>query len=139
MDQNDNKNKRGGGKGGGNWRGVIQLVCWALLLTIVISYASSYMNSAGRQSSSVELEYKADFLEMLERGDVAAVDFDNSESILIITPVDGYVYTDGEGRAYTKTTLEDGTGAYTVTDELGQERQVSLRLFTVQLIFRMAA
>ena len=99
MDQNDNKNKRGGGKNSGSWRGVVQLVCWALLLTIVISYASTYMTSAGRQSSSVELEYKTDFLEMLERGDVASVDFDNAESILIITPVDGYVYTDSEGRA----------------------------------------
>ena len=133
MDQNDNKNKRGGGKNGGSWRGVVQLVCWALLLTIIISYASTYMTSAGRQSSSVELEYKKDFLEMLERGDVAAVDFDNSESILIITPVDGYVYTDKEGRAYTKATLEDGTSVYTVTDEQGREQKVSLRLFTVQL------
>ena len=70
MDQNDNKNKGGrGGKNGGSWRGVVQLACWALLLTIVISYASTYMTSAGRQSSSVELEYKTDFLEMLERGD----------------------------------------------------------------------
>ncbi|EOS65121.1 ATP-dependent zinc metalloprotease FtsH [Oscillibacter sp. 1-3] len=133
MDQNDNKNKRGGGKNSGSWRGVVQLVCWALLLTIVISYASTYMTSAGRQSSSVELEYKKDFLEMLEYGDVAAIDFDNSEAILIITPVDGYVYTDKEGREYTKVTLEDGTPAYTVTDEQGQEQQVSLRLFTVQL------
>ena len=132
MDQNDNKNKRGGGKNGGSWRGVLQLVCWALLLTIVISYASTYMNSAGRQASSVEVEY-SDFLDMLQFGDVAAIDFDNAESILIITPVDGYVYTDKEGRAYTKATLEDGTTAYTVTDELGQERQVSLRFFTVQL------
>ncbi len=140
MDQNDNKNKRGG-KSGGSWRGVVQLVCWALLLTIVISYASTYMTSAGRQSSSVELEYKKDFLEMLERGDIAAVDFDNSEAILIITPVDGYVYTDSEGREYKKITLEDGAAAYTVlasaSEENGaysaQERPVSLRLFTVQL------
>ena len=142
MDQNDNKNKGGrGGKNGGSWRGVVQLVCWALLLTIVISYASTYMTSAGRQSSSVELEYKTDFLEMLERGDVASVDFDNAESILIITPVDGYVYTDSEGRAYKKITLEDGSAAYMVSapapGESGTysqpERPVSLRFFTVQL------
>ena len=119
MDQNDNKNKRGGGKSGGNWRGVVQLVCWALLLTIVISYASTYMTSAGRQASSVELEY-SDFLDMLQFGDVASIDFDNAESILIITPVDGYVYTDSEGREYAKTTLEDGTHAYTVADEIGR-------------------
>ena len=132
MDQNDNKNKRGGGKSGGNWRGVVQLVCWALLLTIVISYASTYMTSAGRQASSVELEY-SDFLDMLQFGDVASIDFDNAESILIITPVDGYVYIDSEGREYAKTTLEDGTSAYTVADEQGRKQQIALRLFTVQL------
>ena len=140
MDQNDNKNKRGGGKNGGSWRGVVQLVCWALLLTIVISYASTYMTSAGRQASSVELEY-SDFLDMLQFGDVASIDFDNAESILIITPVDGYVYTDKEGAEYKKITLEDGTAAYTVSvpaaGESGaytqSDRPVSLRFFTVQL------
>ena len=142
MDQNDNKNKRGGsGKNGGSWRGVVQLVCWALLLTIVISYASTYMTSAGRQSSSVELEYKTDFLEMLKHGKVAAVEFDNSESILIITPVDGYVYTDSEGVNFTKITQEDGSAAYMVSAPVPgkenaysqSERPVSLRFFTVQL------
>ena len=140
MDQNDNKNKRGGGKNGGSWRGVVQLVCWALLLTIVISYASTYMTSAGRQASSVELEY-SDFLDMLQFGDVASIDFDNAESILIITPVDGYVYTDKDGAEYKKITLEDGTAAYTVSvpaaGESGgytqSDRPVSLRFFTVQL------
>ena len=140
MDQNDNKNKRGGGKNGGSWRGVVQLVCWALLLTIVISYASTYMTSAGRQASSVELEY-SDFLDMLQFGDVASIDFDNAESILIITPVDGYVYTDKEGAEYKKITLEDGTAAYMVSvpaaGESGaytqSDRPVSLRFFTVQL------
>ena len=140
MDQNDNKNKRGGGKNGGSWRGVVQLVCWALLLTIVISYASTYMTSAGRQASSVELEY-SDFLDMLQFGDVASIDFDNAESILIITPVDGYVYTDKDGAEYKKITLEDGTAAYTVSvpaagesgDYTQSDRPVSLRFFTVQL------
>ena len=79
-----------------NWRGFIHLICWAVLLAVLVSYATTYMTSMGHQASSVELEY-SEFLDMLDFGKVAGVDFDNSESILIITPVDGYVYTNGEG------------------------------------------
>ena len=131
MDQNNNNKKPGGGKNS-NWRGFIHLICWAVLLAVLVNYATTYMTSMGRQASSVELEY-SEFLDMLDFGKVAAVDFDNSESILLITPVDGYVYTDGEGTAYTKTTLEDGTSAYTFTNALGQEQHASLELFTVRL------
>ena len=44
MNPNDNKNKKNN-KSCGNWRGVASLVGWALLLTIVFSYASSVMGS----------------------------------------------------------------------------------------------
>ena len=40
MNPNDNKNNKNN-KPGGNWRGVASLVGWALLLTIIFSYASS--------------------------------------------------------------------------------------------------
>ncbi len=130
MDQNNNKkpdqNKNS------NWRGFIHLICWAVLLAVLVSYATTYMTSMGRQASSVELEYSR-FLDMLDAGEVAAVDFDNSESILVITPVDGYVYTDGEGTAYTKATFEDETPGYTFTNALGQEQRTFLKFFTVQL------
>ena len=43
MNPNDNKNNRKNNKPGGNWRGVASLVGWALLLTIIFSYASSVM------------------------------------------------------------------------------------------------
>ena len=39
MNPNDNKNNKNN-KPGGNWRGVASLVGWALLLTIIFSYAS---------------------------------------------------------------------------------------------------
>ena len=103
MDQNNNK-KPDGGKNS-NWRGFIHLICWAVLLAVLVSYATTYMTSMGHQASSVELEYSV-FLDMLDFGKVAGVDFDNSESILIITPADGYIYTDEEGIEYTKTTFE---------------------------------
>ena len=69
----------------------------------------------------------------MDFGKVAGVDFDNSESILIITPVDGYVYTNSEGMEYTKSTQEDGTAVYTHVDGEGREMKLSLELFTVQL------
>ena len=109
MDQNNkNKpNKPGGNKpGGSNWRGVISLLCWAVILTAIISYAGTYMTSAGPSSSSVALVY-GDFLDMVEAGQVDSVAFDNDESILVITPRDGYTYTDSQGTVYTKTGADD--------------------------------
>ena len=131
MDQNNNNKKPGGGKNG-NLRGFLQLVCWAVLLALLVNYAATYMTSMGRQASSVELEYSA-FLDMLDAGEVVGVDFDNSESILLITPEDGYVYTDPEGNRYTKSTQEDGTAVYTRTDGEGRELKLSLEFFTVRL------
>ena len=126
MNPNDNKNKKNN-KSGGNWRGVASLVGWALLLTIVFSYASSVMGSTGRQASSVNIEYGA-FLDMVESGQVERVEFDNTEDILIITPEDGYTYTDENGTEYTKT--ERG---YTYVDAAGQQQTAHLELFTVQI------
>ena len=134
MDQNNqNKpNKPGGGKSGGNWRGVISLICWAVLLTALVSYAGTYMTSSVRQSSSVELVY-GDFLDMVEDGQVESVAFDNGESILVITPKDGYSYTDSEGVTYTKTGEDDhGNILYTYLNPIGKEQQTTLRFFTLQ-------
>ena len=103
-----------------------------MLLALLVNYAATYMTSMGRQASSVELEYSA-FLDMLDAGEVVGVDFDNSESILLITPEDGYVYTDPEGNRYTKSTQEDGTAVYTRTDGEGRELKLSLEFFTVRL------
>ena len=134
MDQNNkNKpNKPGGNKSGGNWRGVISLICWAVILTAIISYAGTYMTSAGHSSSSVELVY-GDFLAMLEDGQAEAVAFDKDESILIITPKNGYTYTDSQGVTYTKTGEDDrGNIIYTYLNPIGKEQQTTLRFFTVQ-------
>ena len=134
MDQNNkNKpNKPGGNRPGGNWRGVISLICWAVLLTAIFSFAGNYMTNSVRQSSSVELVY-GDFLAMLEDGQAEAVAFDNDESILVITPKNGYTYTDSQGVTYTKTG-DDGRGniIYTYLNPIGKEQQTTLRFFTVQ-------
>ena len=53
MNQNNKKNSRPDGGKNSNWRGLLSLISWALLLTIIVSYATNYMNSAGRRASSV--------------------------------------------------------------------------------------
>ena len=127
MDSNDHKNNSGGSKGNGNWRGILSLVCWALLLTILINSATAYLGSTGRQSSSVPIE-NSEFVDMVKSGQVESVEFSNSENILLITPRENYVYTDSEGVNYVKT--KDG---YLYTNAAGAQQTVSLRLFTVQI------
>ena len=131
MDQN-NKKKNNANNKNSNWRGVAALVGWALLLTILISYVTSYMNGAGNQSSTVTLDY-SEFVSMVESGEVDSVDFSNSENILIITPKDGYTYTDEDGTAFTKATDAKNQTYYTFTNAGGQEQQTSLKLITVQI------
>ena len=67
MNPNDNKNNKNSKNN--NWRGIISLICWALVLTIVVSYFTNVMGSTGRQASSVNLEY-SQFVEMVESGQV---------------------------------------------------------------------
>ena len=126
MNPNDNKNNKNN-KPGGNWRGVASLVGWARLLTSIFSYASSVIGSTGRQASSINVEY-GEFQEMVESGQVARVEFDNAEDILLITPEEGYSYTAEDGTVYTKT--EDG---YTYMHAAGQEQTAHLELFTVRI------
>lgn len=125
MNPNDNKNNKNSKNN--NWRGIISLVCWALVLTIVVSYFTNVMGSTGRQASSVNLEY-SQFVEMVESGQVESVRFDNSEPILIITPEPGYTYTSEDGTVYTKT--ENG---YSYQDGTGNTVTTQLELFTVQI------
>ena len=132
MNQN-NKNRKPSRPGGGknsNWRGLLSLISWALLLTIIVSYASSYMSSAGHRASSVEMEY-GEYQQMVLDGQVEAVSFDNEEAILIITPVDGYTYTAESGTTYTKRTDEDGNAVYSTDKADGTT--ASLEFFTVQI------
>ena len=136
MDQNKKNNQKpgrpGGGKGGG-WQGLIQVICWAGVLAILLSYANNYMRSAGTQSSSVEVPYST-FITMVESGDVSHVDFDNEEAILLITPEDGYIYTDPDGVSYRKSTSEDGVALYTPVGSEDGRQPVALQLFTVQIV-----
>ena len=130
MDQNNKKNPRSNGGKNNNWRGLVSLISWALLLTVIVSLATSYMGSTGRSASSVALEY-GEYRDMVMGGDVQSVDFDNEESLLLITPVDGYVYTAADGTTYTKSTDDKGNAVYTTGK--ADSKPVSLQLFTVKV------
>ena len=130
MDQNNQNNKKPGRSGkGGSWQGLIQVICWAGVLAILLSYAGNYMSGAGNQASSVELEYSV-FQSMAAGGQLERVDFDTEEAILILTPVDGYTYMAEDGTTYVKSTDENGSAVYR-SDRGGES--TSLRFFTVQI------
>ena len=132
MDQNDKNNKNRRGNRNSNLLGAGKLVAWALALTLVFYCTSSYMGTAGRQASNSNIEY-SDFVAMTEEKQVADVSVDSSEGLLYITPKDGYVYTDQNGVAYTKSTDTDGDAVYTYTDSAGKQQTASLKLFTVKM------
>ena len=132
MDQNDKNNKNRRGNRNSNLLGAGKLVAWALALTLVFYCTSSYMGTAGRQASNINIEY-SDFVAMTEDKQVADVSVDSSEGLLYITPKDGYVYTDEDGVAYTKSTDTDGDAVYTYTDSAGKQQTASLKLFTVKM------
>ena len=130
MDQNDKNNKNR--RGNRNLLGAVKLVAWALALTVVFYCTNSYMGTAGKQASSINIKY-SDFVAMTEARQVEDVTVDSSEGLLYITPADGYVYTDEDGTAYTKSTDKDGKTVYTYTDSDGKTQTAALRLFTVKM------
>ena len=132
MDQNDKNNKNRRGNRNSNLLGAGKLVAWALALTLVFYCTSSYMGTAGRQASNINIEY-SDFVAMTEDKQVADVSVDSSEGLLYIVPKDGYVYTAENGTAYTKSTDQDGKAVYAFTDADGKEHTAALKLFTVKM------
>ena len=56
MDQNDKNNKNRRGRNS-NLAGAAKLVAWALALTVVFYCTNSYMGTAGKQASSINIKY----------------------------------------------------------------------------------
>ena len=132
MDQNDKNNKNRRGNRNSNLLGAGKLVAWALALTLIFYCTNSYMGTAGKQASNVNIEY-SDFVAMTEDRQVEDVSVDSSEGLLYITPKDGYVYTNEDGVAYTKSTDKDGKTVYSYTDADGKQQTAELKLFTVKM------
>ena len=114
-----NNNNRGGKNGKGNFRGVLTLIAWALVLTVAFNYFNAYNRNAANKTSSHEIKY-SEMITMIEKDQVAEVLF--KDSTIYITPVDGYVYTE-----------EVTSGGKTETKTYKQSEDSSLTLYTAYL------
>ncbi len=114
---NGNNNNRSGKNGkNSNFRGILTLVAWALVLTVVFQYFNAYNKNTANKSTSHEIKY-SDMIDMIEKDQVDEVLF--KDSTIYITPVNGYVYTEevtSGGKPETKTyrqSEESGLTLYT--------------------------
>ena len=114
-----NNNNSGGKNGKGNFRGVLTLIAWALVLTVAFNYFNAYNRNAANKTSSHEIKY-SDMITMIEKNQVDEVLF--KDSTIYITPVDGYVYTE-----------EVTSGGKTETKTYKQSEDSSLTLYTAYL------
>ena len=106
MNQNDKRNDQNN-KGGKNLQGVLRLVAWALLLTLVLRYAGLYINSKTGNAASAEIPYST-FIDLIEKDKAEFVRFDSDAQLLRLTTKADYTYTDEDGKAFT------GKNFYTV-------------------------
>ena len=106
MNQNDKRNDQNN-KGGKNAQGILRLVAWALLLTLVLRYAGLYINSRSGNAASAEIPYST-FITLIEDGKAEFVRFDSDAQLLRLTTKGDYTYTDEDGKAFT------GKSFYTV-------------------------
>ena len=81
--QNQNRNR--------NMRGVVTLIIWALVLTVVFNYINAYSNNLTKRASSHEIPY-SQLIDLIQEDQVAELKIENG--VLYATPVDGYVYTE---------------------------------------------
>ena len=97
MGPNNRNNRNRGDKnrrrGGGMW----SIVLWALLLTIGVNYLSVMLDQARTAESSCEIAY-SELVELVEEGKVKSIEF--GDTVFTITPVDGFTYTDDDGKRY---------------------------------------
>ena len=97
MDQNDKNNKNR--NGGDRRKGVLSLLIWALVLTIGFNYMLSAMDTARKAETTKFIRYD-EFLELVREDKIAEVEITDND--LNLTPVEGFVYTDEEGKTYSK-------------------------------------
>ncbi len=89
---NNNKNKK-------NVNGLLILVAWAIVLTVVFNYLSAASRQANTAASTHEIHY-SEFQDLVEEGVVEEVLFADGQ--IRLTTKEGYVYTDEEGNTYDK-------------------------------------
>ena len=91
MDPNNKKDQKNNQNRNRNMRGVVTLIIWALVLTVVFNYINAYSNNLTKRASSHEIPY-SQFIDLIQEDQVAELKIENG--VLYATPVDGYVYTE---------------------------------------------
>ena len=91
MDPNNKKDQKNNQNRNRNMRGVVTLIIWALVLTVVFNYINAYNNNLTKRASSHEIPY-SQFIDLIQEDQVAELKIENG--VLYATPVDGYVYTE---------------------------------------------
>ncbi len=99
MNDNQNKNSNHNNKNKKNLNGLLILVAWAVVLTVLFNYLSVYSKQAASAETTHEIQY-SEFKRLVREGQVESVEL--TEGKIEITMVDGYVYTDEDGNAYDK-------------------------------------
>ena len=97
MDPNNKNNQNKNGKPNRYLRGILTLIAWALIFTVGFNYLSAYTGNASNRSTSYEVKY-SEFIEMVKNDQVADVEF--KDNTVYAIPVDGYVYTDEDGKEH---------------------------------------
>ena len=123
MNQNNNKNNNQKKPGkGSSWRGMLSLVAWALVLTVLLSYFGARREGDLESATQHEIAY-SEFKDLVKDGMVEKVIIDSETGTLLITPADGYIFTDEDGKTYDDTELYtdqlEGTALYALLDEYG--------------------
>ena len=91
MDPNNKKDQKNNQNRNRNMRGVVTLIIWALVLTVVFNYINAYSNNLTKRASSHEIPY-SQLIDLIQEDQVAELKIENG--VLYTTPVDGYVYTE---------------------------------------------
>ena len=91
MDPNNKKDQKNNQNRNRNMRGVVTLIIWALVLTVVFNYINAYSNNLTKRASSHEIPY-SQLIDLIQEDQVAELKIENG--VLYATPVDGYVYTE---------------------------------------------
>ena len=85
MDPNNKKDQKNNQNRNRNMRGVVTLIIWALVLTVVFNYINAYSNNLTKRASSHEIPY-SQLIDLIQEDQVAELKIENA--------VDGYVYTE---------------------------------------------
>jgi len=114
----DNKDNNRNDNNRSSTRGILSLVIWALILTFGFNYFTTVLNQQKEAATSREIAY-SEFKELVADGKIASVEF--GDGVFTITPAEGFVYTDADGKAY-----DDDYTLYTTIIPDGNESLMAL-------------